>query len=274
MRRTLPSIITCLLFAACGGDDDGPAGDPPDAEAPAIDAQVCAAPVGYPEQLRPVTVELGAPHSLTLDGNGERCDQLIRALVDPTGRPPELAELDADSVEGSCEFDDVTSRDIVRLSFPEYGGSPLFGTVQDVLAHVDEFDDVVYLAGNYIPAGHSPPPACLDADAVAAGVPGESLGYTTFAACTPTGEGSYEIVADDEILVGDEGVYLAYGGDELRRVRLVEVYLLEDHVTAETINSNLYCCDGASNAHCVGERIYVDVHTGEVVGDEGNCITC
>jgi len=278
-RRTylLSSLLSSLaLVAACG--DDGSSSTPIDAEVATIDAEPVDARVcdltGYPENVRAVSVDLQAPHTLTLDGTGTRCEQLIRALTDSTGRPAELAELDADGVVGSCTFDDLTERDIVRLRFPEYAGVPAYWPVQDVLAHVDPENSVVFLHGDFLPAGHAPAAGCLDPAAVAAEVPGEALGYTRFAACTPQGGGEYTIAADDEIEVGDEGVFLDANGD-LRRVRAVDVYLLEDHVTTETINSDLYCCDGSNGtAHCVGRRVFVDVYTGEVVGDAPHCLTC
>ncbi len=271
----------CLLIAGCG-DDNGSTDTPmfdaevtPELDAPPIDAEVCEVAPDSPEMVRAVDVQLGEVHSLTLDGNGTRCEQIFRGLVDPVGRPPALAELDAASaVNHSCEFDDVTDREIVRMRFPEYEGLPVYGMIQDLLAHVDASDDVVFLAGTYLPVGHTPASGCLDDAAVAASMPGDELGYTTFAACTPQGEGSYTIADDDTIEVDVEGVLLD-GDGALRRVRAVDVYLHEDNVTDETINSDLFCCDGSNGVvHCVGQRVFVDARTGEPVGSTGHCITC
>lgn len=283
MRRTAWLVLS-LALAACG-DNNG--STPIDAETPADtavvppdaeiipDARVCEIPAAYPENVRVQSVDLQAPHSLTLSGTGTRCEQLVAALTDPTTRPPELAELDASgAVDSQCSFDDVTGRDIVRLRFPEYGGVPVFWPVQDVLAHVDASDDVVFLHGDFLPAGRAPATGCHDAASIGAEVPGEALGYTRFAACLPQGEGEYVVAADDEIEVGPEGVFHDADGN-LRRVRAVDVYLLSDHVTAETTNSDLFCCTGENGTnHCIGKRLFLDVHTGEVVGDEPHCHTC
>jgi hypothetical protein len=273
----LALVLSSLSWvAACG--DNGAAS--PDARVPADatvdgdsppDARGCD-PTGYPASVRPVSLSLDTPRALTLDGTGTRCEQLIRALTDPTGRPPELAELDAGGVTGACTFDDLTSRDIVRLRFPMYAGVPVYAPVQDVLAHVDPEDEVVFLAGTFLPAGHAPAPGCLDAAAAAAEVPGEALPYQRFALCSPQGSAEYTIAADDEIEVGDEGVYLDGDGD-LRRVYAVDVYLLAEHVTDDIINSDAYCCFGGLD-HCVGRRLFIDAYTGDQVGGEPHCHTC
>jgi hypothetical protein len=280
VSRLASCVVASVLLVGCG-DDGGGGGDPPDAEraddaAPPIDAEPIDAMVcetaGYPQRAEVVTIEQEAPHQLTLDGEGTRCEQLVRALTGAAGRPPELDGLDPGGAEATCEYDDVLDRDIVRIFFRQYAGVPIFGPVQDVLAHVDQSNLVVYLAGNYVEAGQVLPAACLDDAQIAAGVPGEALAYTRFAACSPQGDGEYTVVADDEIEVGALGVYVDGEGD-LRRVWAVDVYLLEDHVTDETTNSDLFCCF-ADLDHCVGKRLFIDALTVEVVGDEPHCHTC
>ena len=55
----------------------------------------------------------------------------------------------------------------------------------------------------------------------------------------------------------------------LRRVRAVDVYLTPGHVTTEITNSDAFCCSGATTDHCIGQRLFVDVITGEGGGDQG-----
>jgi hypothetical protein len=278
LYRVALACSMSLVVAACG-DSANPAADAPQTPADAtaadapVDAVVCD-PTGYPERVRPESVDLLAPTTLTLDGTGTLCEQLIRALIDPTGRPPELANLDAEGVTGTCSHDDVLDREIVRLRAPLYAGQPVYAPVQDVLAHVDATSTVVFLHGDFLPAGEAPGPGCLDASAAAAVVPGRAMSYERFAACSPQGAGEYTIAADDEIEVGDEGFYLDVAGD-LRRVWAVDVYLLASHVTTEIGNSDAYCCDGSTgNDHCVGMRLFIDAFTGETVGQEPHCHIC
>jgi hypothetical protein len=150
----------------------------------------------------------------------------------------------------------------------------VYQPVQDVLAHVDQTNVVVFLHGDFLPAGHAPGPGCLSSTAAAASVPGETLGYERFLACTPQGAGEYTIAADDQIEVAGEGFYLD-GDGKLRRVFAVDVYLLPEHASTEIINSDAYCCDGSNGlVHCVGQRLFVDAFTGDVVGQVSHCTTC
>jgi hypothetical protein len=213
------------------------------------------------------------PHALSLDGAGTRCEQLARALTNPAGRPPELAQLDAAGFAGTCSFDDVLMRDIVRLRFPEYAGRPVFWPVQDVLAHVDQANTVVFLHGDFLPAGAGPAAGCLDGPAAAALVPGRALDYERFAACLPQGPGSYAIADTDVIEVVAEGFFLDADG-RLRRVHAIDVFLDPMHITNETRNSDLFCCAGPTEERCVGKRVFVDTYTGDSVGSEPHCHTC
>lgn len=280
MPNHLPLVLvtTLSLGAACG--DNAPAQPDPDAapepaDAAAPDALVCDL-TSYPPAVRMLTVDLQQPFELTLDGVGTRCDQLVRALTDPdpSKRPAELAELDVDDVISSCSYDAQTKRDIVRLQAPRLAGLPVFGVIQDAIVHVEAPAIVVYLHGDYLPPLRSPVnPSCLGPDAVRATVPGSGLTYSKFALCALQGEGSYAVASEDVIEVGEEGYLLDRDGF-LRRVRAVDVYLAPGHVTAEHINSDLYCCQGPTLERCVGARVFVDALTGEVVHQQQHCHAC
>lgn len=263
-------VAGALALAGCGDDGGATAIDARPLDA-ALDAPACEL-AGYPETVRMVSVDLAQPSILGLDGNGLRCEQLVRALLAPT-RPAELAQLDTGGVTGTCSHDDVLNREIVRLSAPTYAGLPVFSPVQDALVHVDARNTVVFLHGDFLPAGHAPAVGCLDGPALAARVLGRSFDYFRFAACTPQGPGTYTIVAGDVIEPGREGVYLDADGG-LRRVRAIEVYLAPAHVDSNVGNSDAYCCSGATLDHCVGKTLFLDTLTGETVGSATRCITC
>lgn len=272
-RRMKLRLATGLVLAAAAcGDGGSSTPDAPAAIDAAIDARACTAPTDYPMGIRPVSVDLAAPSHLALDGTGTRCEQIGRALTG-AARPTELAQLDVDGVQVTCTHDDVLNREIVRLRAPNYGGLPLFGPVQDALVHVDAADMVVFLHADYLPVGATVADACLDAPAIGAGVPGEAMGYQRFQLCAPAGAGTYTIAADDVIEVGDEG-FLVDGDGKLRRVRAVDVYLTPAHATPEIINSDAFCCSGATTDHCVGQRLFVDALTGDVIAQEPHCHTC
>jgi hypothetical protein len=57
-------------------------------------------------------------------------------------------------------------------------------------------------------------------------------------------------------------------------VPAVDTYLLAAHVTAETTNSDLFCCNGTTYDNCVGDRVFVDVITGAVLGQTQHCRAC
>ena len=277
IMKYLPSLL--LVLAACGDNTRNASLDAtatPDTPA-TPDATVCDT-TGYPAPVKLVSVDLGQPFDLTLDGQGDRCGQLIRALTDPdpAKRPPELAQLDVagGSITGTCTYDDVLMRDIVRLRAPTFGGLPLYGPqMQDVLAHVGMPATVVFLHGDFLPAGAMAKAACINGEQVATSMAGRPMTYNKFAFCTPQGEGSYTIMGDDTIELGDEG-YLVDNDGNLRRVRGVDVYLLGSHLTPEVTNSDAYCCTTSSNEHCVGQQIFIDVVTGEIVGQKPHCHTC
>jgi hypothetical protein len=274
--RTAGFTLALLTIGCGGGDaisidaaitvDASPASDA------APDAATCVRP-GYPEMTHPVSVDLAAPTPLALTGAGTRCEQIIRALLTPSTQPPELHQLDPGGVTGTCSHDDVLNREIVRLRAPNYGGLPLFGTVQDALVHVSAADTVVFLHADYLPAGATVASACFDANLIASRVPGQPLGYQRFQACAPNGSGTYPIATDDVIEVGDEGLFLDEQSN-LRRARAVDVYLAPGHATSEIINSDAYCCLGPSLDHCVGTRMFIDAVTGDLLGQEPHCHTC
>ncbi|MBK7078852.1 MAG: hypothetical protein IPH44_41970 [Myxococcales bacterium] len=268
LRSPLPFLI---LVVACG-DSTTASPDAPAAIDAAIDAPVCEA-TGYPMPIRATSVDLGAPTHLTLDGQGARCEQIGRALLGATGRPVELAQLDAAGATVSCTHDDVLNREIVRVRAPSYGGLPLFGPVQDALVHVDATDTIVFLHADYLPVGATVAAACLDAPTVGAGVPGAAMSYQRFNLCVPGPTESYTIASDDVIEVGAEG-FLVDGAGDLRRVRAVDVYLAPAHVTTAITNSDAFCCSGATTDHCIGQRLFVDVITGDVISQAPHCHTC
>jgi hypothetical protein len=268
----LPLLSPLLLLVAACGDSTTAGPDAPTAVDAAPDAPVCEA-AGYPMPIRVTSVDLGAPIPLTLDGQGARCEQIGRALLGATGRPTELAQLDADGASVTCTHDDVLNREIVRVRAPNYGGLPLYAPVQDALVHVDATDTIVFLHADYLPVGATVAPACLDAAAVGAGVPGEAMSYQRFNLCVPGPTETYPIASDDVIEVGAEG-FLVDGAGDLRRVRAVDVYLLPAHVTPAITNSDAFCCSGPTTDHCIGQRLFVDVITGEVITQEPHCHTC
>jgi hypothetical protein len=273
------SVLALIPLAACGdnterpGDPDAPPSTQFDSEPPPIDAVACEAPTGYPEAVTVTSVDLGAPHTLTLDGVGSECQQMVRALSDPATRPPELDGLYGNDPNGSCFHDDVLDREIVRIRFPTYEGLTVFGPVQEILAHVDTTNTVVFLHADFLPVGHAPVAACLDGAAAAGELPGETVTYQRFAFCAPAGTGDYAIDATDDLEFLEEGVLLDADGF-LRRVHAVDFYLAADHVTTEIGNSDAYCCDGKTLDHCVGYIMYVDALTGEVIAQAPHCHTC
>lgn len=220
-----------------------------------------------------LTVDLGADFPLTLDGSGERCDQIGRALTaaDTTLRPPELAQLDAVGATWSCTHDDLLDREIVRLRAPLYAGKPLYHPIQDALVHVSATNAVVFLHGDFLPAGAAVRAGCLSGEEIVASTPGRPLTYKKFAQCVPDGSGSYAIASSDTIEIVDEGYYLDAG--KLRRVRAIDAFLAAANVTPETTNSDLYCCTDSLD-HCVGKRLFIDALTGELIANEPRCHAC
>ena len=264
-------LAAAALLAGCGDDGTTATTDARIIDAGAIDAASCNL-TGYPETVRPISIEMTAQTQLALDGTGTRCEQIVRAVLGPN-RPPELAQMDVASATSTCTHDGVTNREIVRLRLPEYGGLPIYWPVQDALIHVDVSNKVVFLAGDYVPAGHAPIAGCLGGPALSSELPGRPLEYEKFAACVPRGPGSYPIAADDVLELGEEGVYLD-GDGGLRRVRAIDVYLTPAHVNAEITNSDAYCCSGPGVDHCVGKRLFLDALTGETIAQDTHCHTC
>lgn len=273
-----------LALAACGDNSkrapDAPV-SPPQHDA-ATDATACDAS-NYPVAVRKLSVDLAADFTLTLDGNGTRCEQLVRALTDPdpAKRPPELAMLDVQGVTGSCTHDDTLNRDIIRLQAPLYGGKPLYGVVQDVLVHVGHPNTalpgpttVVYLHGDFLAAGATVANApCLGDAAVPGALVGHALTFAKFDHCIYQGDGSYALAADDVFQLADDGYYVD-AQSQLHRARAVDAYLLPAHLTAETTNSDLFCCTGMTYDNCVGDRVFIDEITGAVLGQTQHCQAC
>jgi hypothetical protein len=269
-------LSIAFLVVACGDGHkaslDAPVVPTPDATP---DARPCDV-ANYPQHTRLTSVDLGDPFALTLDGQGARCDQIVRALTDPdpSKRPPELATFDVTGVTSTCTHDDVLDREIVRLRQADYMGEPLFAPAQDVLAHVSADDAVVYLHGDFLATGGpGANAACLDDGQVTSSVPGTSMTYAKFDQCTYIGDGAYSLASDDVVDLADEGYFLDDSG-ALHRVRAVDVYLLPAHLTDELIHSDAYCCGGETVDHCVGKRLFIDVVTGELISEQQHCITC
>ncbi len=277
MLNYLRVASLALSLAACG--DHQPSQQPqPDAAAPdgraaEPDARVCDLAT-YPPPVAPITVDLASPFALTLDGVGTRCEQLERALTDPdpTKRPPELAMLDVNGVTSTCTHNDDTNRDVVRLRAPLYAGLPLFDPPQDVVVHVDAPATVVYLHGDYLPAGYVVNNACLSGEELARSLPGNAFSYRKFLLCQYRGDGSYVIADDDQIDVGAEG-YILDRDRTLRRVFALDVYLLPEHVDSDVGNSDAFCCTGTLD-HCVGQRMFVDALTREIISQAPHCHSC
>jgi len=270
------SLLVVVTAAACGdGQRQVPDARAADAPLPSPDAAVCEA-TGYPQRLRALSVDLQAPFTLALGGTGTRCEQLVRALTDPDSRrrPPELAELDVVGVTGTCRHDPDTNRDVVRLAAPLFGGLPLFAPVQDVVAHVDATDTVVFLHGDFLPASAPrPPAACVDPAGLPATIPGATLTYAWFDRCQIQGEGMYTVAGSDAIDVGAEG-YVIDADGAFRRVRAVDVFVAVANLTDQLVNSELYCCDGSTVEGCIGARLLVDALTGELVTQQARCHAC
>lgn len=273
MPKLQLSLSLSLVLMACGDDpSNAPQPDATEVDAPATpDARVCNLE-RYPQEAQAIFVELDTEFPLTLDGQGARCDQIVRALTDPDPslRPRELAMLDAVGVTGTCHLNEQ-NLDVVRLRAPLYNGLPLFDPPQEIVVHVDAQNNVVLLHGDYVPTGYVANDACLSDEEIARTVPGYEMSYRKFALCVYNGNGEYPIANDDEIVVGDEGYLLI--NKFLRRVRAVDVFLLSEHVTDEIGNSDAYCCQGTLD-HCVGQRLFVDALTGEILSQAPRCHSC
>jgi hypothetical protein len=251
------SSLTALAAASCGGGTGGDGGDSS----------------SYPPEVPVLTIALQASYQLTLDGQGTRCEQLVRALVDPRQRPPELAPLDTVGATTRCIHDGLLNRDIVDLSLPLYAGRPLVPVVQSVVAHVDANNQVVVLNGSLLTPGRAPGNSGRDTAAIRASVPGRGMTYGRFESCQYLGQATYSIAGDDQIEVGDDSYFLD-GDSRLHRVRPVDVYLIAGHLTTEIINSDSFCCVTESLEHCIGQKLIIDVVTGELLGELQHCITC
>lgn len=274
--RLLALFASLSVVAACG--DDLPPAAAPDAAPPTPDAPppLACDLEGYPAALRPQSVDLTAPFTLTLDGVGARCDQLMRALTDPdpAKRPPELAELDVVGVTTTCHHNADDGIDVVRFAGPQFAGLPLFAPIQDGVAWVDADNTLVHLHADFLPdSAPAVAAACQRPETIPATIPGTRLSYARFDQCVLQGEGSYTIAATDVVDVGAEGYALDAAG-QLRRVHAVSVFVAPANVTAELVNSELYCCNSESLEQCVGARLLVDALTGEVVTQQPLCHAC
>jgi hypothetical protein len=243
--------------------------------ATSVDAMVCATD-NYPRVAGSIDLNLDAPVQLILDGSGDRCDQIVRALMSYGTRPAALAAAEQDFSLASCMFDEIINADIVRLRKSTFAGLPLYGTGQDILAHVKrETNNLSFLAGRVIPttAAQGVPSGCWSQSQVSAKIPGTTMSYQKFEACRPLGAGNYTIADDDLISVKEQGWFVD-SQDQLRRVWVAPVFLLPAHVNPEIINSSAFCCADETLINCVGSQMIFDAVTGELLSQMSNCITC
>lgn len=287
MRVKYPLIVVSLLLSTACGDNGADSRSPdaspatPDAVAP-VDAVPCDV-ASYPASIERVSVDLQQEFDLALDNVGTRCEQIIRALTNPdlTKRPAELAQLDVEGVTGSCQTDTDLGIEVIRLQAPMYGGKPLYGPrVQDVLVHlgrpqalIGQPAHVIYLHGDFFAAGATTNAACFDDHAVSTSIAGREMTYGRFNGCIYQNDGAYSIASDDTVEVGDEGYFVDPAG-KLHRARAVDVYLLPAHLNDDISNSDAYCCNGSTLEHCVGQKLFVDVVTGEILGQAQHCLPC
>jgi hypothetical protein len=286
--KYLPLFAVSFLFSTACGDNNADSRSPdaspatPDAVAP-VDPPACDV-ANYPAPIERISVDLQHEFDLALDGVGARCDQIIRALTssDPALRPTELAQLDVEGVTGNCQTDTELGIEVIRLQAPRYAGKPLYGTaVQDVLVHLGRPTQgligmpahVVYLHGDFFAAGATTNTACMDGEAVNASIAGRDMTYGRFNGCIYQSDGAYAIAADDTVEVGDEGYFVDANG-KLHRARAVDVYLQPAHLNDDIANSDAYCCNGTTLDHCVGQKLFIDVVTGEVLGQAQHCLPC
>jgi len=259
----LRTVLVIGALAGCGDRIDAP-------------VTPCEPSETYPTAIEAQEIRFGGPRALTFDGQGTHCEQVMRAVVHDT---PELAALGGAAMTGTCQPDGATGREIVRMNPTTYDGQPLIqptpvNTLRrpDVLAHV-QGTMLVYLAGTLWAAGAAPDAGCLAESDVLRTVPDRSMTYLRFSACRPQGTAEYAIAPGDEIMTGDAGLFLDPEG-HLRWGNAVDVYLKRTHVTPELINSDAYCCPPGMLDHCVGQRLLIDTHTGELVAQEPHCRTC
>jgi hypothetical protein len=283
MHLRLLTITMFVVFAsACGqkaksSDDAAPIVDAvirvdgsPDAKPPCL--------VGnYPQAAGSIDVTLDAPFTLTLDGNGERCAQLVRALLSTTARPMPLLAAETDFTLKSCEFDSVLNADIVRLGKNTFAGAPLYSSAQDLLIHVRRVtNNVTFLAGRILPtnAGTGSPSPCIAPAEALTSIVGMSFSYQQFLGCRLGDVGNYQIAADDDISIGAQGWYVD-NNDKLHRAYIAPVYLLPSHTNSAIINSDAFCCIPEQMLrNCVGTQLVIDAVTGTTLGQNPNCHTC
>jgi len=173
-----------------------------------------------------------------------------------------------------CNYDSLTDAEIVRLEGGTYGGRPVIGLRNDLLAHVTRSGNLRFFAGNYLPAyERTTPVACLDMDQVGDAVIGTPLEYQRFSACVLGAPGSIEIDERDTRNVSEPKLWVDEDGNA-HIVREVEVLLASDRVTGTEINSDLYCCSDGGVTGCVGKILVVDEVTGEVLTQSPRCHTC
>jgi hypothetical protein len=263
------------ILAACGDNGGTHPDAPSSADAYAFpDARVCA-PGEVETELVAVGVTDGV-HTVTLDGDGTRCEQLTRAIMDPAVFPAELAPMLGTDFHTQCgqfsQFDEV---DFLGDGI---GGVPfVFGPAWEVFVQLEDLK-IDFWSGSYIPPAPLPAPACLSPTAIHLGLNGTVLPYSPHDTCTITGgPGSYSIAIGDTIDVADtDFYYLEFGvAATLYRLRAVDAFLLPSHIRSDMRGSELDCCAGGVPIDCMGERLFVDTSTGAVKFTQGLCTpTC
>jgi len=274
-----PRIALVGLLIACGGPaspdtppDAAPVTDA-SADGPAPDAVATVCTPAAPS-VPDVTVDATPGTALVLDGQGTRCEQLARALLDPTQRPAPLAAMDPAASAEPPLCIDYPEQDAVRVDVNRILGKPLYSGGQWLLAWVRKSDNVVTsLTGWYLTAPFGDPEGCAADDSLRDAVIGHKQAYTTFQLCAPLGGGTWSVAGGDVRELGPTGYF--WDGKQLHAAREVEVGVAAGAVTQELLDSDLNCCGVLDDAPgCIGITLIVDADTGEVLGDRRRCLVC
>lgn len=232
------------LLAACG-DGAGAAVDASRADGPPwVDAKVCP-PGDVPAEIVSGNADLSIP--ITLDGVGDRCDQLKRAVLVP-GVIPEVDPIYMFDLDAACGTS--SGVDVVTVSLPVTGGP------WGILISIDG-STVVGWSGTYLAVDELPAPDCLSETDLMLGLANTEFRYAAFDASCAGTYATYQVQVGDRIVVGDP-VFVLDDSLRLHRARVVDVLLLPSHVTEPMLRSSMYCCDGGPPIDCVGSRIAVD----------------
>lgn len=223
-----------------------------------------------------VTGVTGGAVPLTLDGSiADPCARAEAALRAFFVAEDALFRMPGDMTVRACSYDALTDAEIVRMHGGTYGGRRLLGLDNDIVAHVTRSGTLRFYAGGYLPDGDFglPNDPCLDGEGVRGSLLDERLEYTRFSLCVPGASGSIVITGSDLRVLGDAGLFVD-ASSRIHLVRSVDVLLDPARVTSEQINSDLFCCPGASLEGCVGKTLIVDEIDGAVLAQIPRCHTC